>query len=241
MMARVRDGTAVAAARGELTSIWSGLQTTYPDLNGRVRLDMVPINRQYAGDINHPAWFAFVTAGFLVLVVACANVANLLLMRGTHRARELAIRGSLGATRRRMIRQLLTESVLLAILGGAVGIGLAFMGVRLLWALHPAGMLPYWMRFGMDAPVLAIVVVLCLGASLVFGTVPALQITKGARRWPCRTDAGAQRVGRRAGAGRRRFSWRSSRLRSCFSARSASRLGFSTARTAIRTSTRQIS
>ena len=180
MMARVREGMAVAAARGELTSIWSGLQNTYPELNGRVRLDIVPINRQYAGDINHPAWWAFVTAGFLVLVVACANVANLLLMRGTHRARELAIRGSLGATRRRMIRQLLTESVLLAILGGAVGIGLALMGVRLLWALQPAGTLPYWMQFGMDVPVLAIVVALCFVTSLVFGTVPAFQITKGA-------------------------------------------------------------
>ena len=180
MMARVRDGIAVAAARDELTSIWSGLQSTYPDLNGRVRLEIIPINRQYAGDINHPAWMAFVTAGFLVLVVACANVANLLLMRGTHRARELTIRGSLGATRPRIIRQLLTESVWLGILGGAVGIGLALMSVRLLWALHPPGELPYWMRFGMDVPVLAIVVVLCLVTSLVFGTIPAFQITKGA-------------------------------------------------------------
>jgi putative ABC transport system permease protein len=179
MIARIRNGISVAAARAELSSIWSGLQSTYPELNGRVRLEIIPINRQYAGDINHPAWRAFLIAGFLVLVVACANVANLLLMRGTHRARELAIRGSLGATRHRMIRQLLTESVLLAIVGGAVGIGLAVIGVRLLWALHPAGTLPYWMRFAMDVPVLAVVVALCLGTSLVFGTIPAFQITKG--------------------------------------------------------------
>jgi putative ABC transport system permease protein len=180
VVARVRDDISVTAARDELTSIWSGLQKTYPDLNGRVRLEIIPINRQYAGDINNPAWWAFITAGFLVLVVACANVANLLLMRGAHRARELAIRGSLGATRWRMIRQLLTESILLGMLGGAVGIGLALMGVRLLWAMPPAGMLPYWMRFDIDVPVLAIVVALCFVSSLVFGTVPALQITRGA-------------------------------------------------------------
>jgi putative ABC transport system permease protein len=180
MMARVRDGIPVAAARSELMSIWSALQNTYPDLNGRVRLDIVPINRQYAGDINHPAWRGFVIAGFLVLVVACANVANLLLMRGTQRARELAIRGSLGATRPRIIRQLLTESVFLATFGGAVGIGTALIGVRLLWALQPAGTMPYWMQFDMDLPVLAFVVAVCLVTSVVFGTIPAFQITKGA-------------------------------------------------------------
>ncbi len=110
------------------------------------------------GQITDRTWLSFITAGVLVLLIACANVANLLLMRGVVRGREIAIRASIGATRGRLVRQLLIESALLAVLGAVVGVALSLMGLRFLSSMVPADALQYWMTFTIDGRVLAVLV-----------------------------------------------------------------------------------
>ena len=198
---RLLDEATVAGARGELAAIAARLERDYPDTNAGVQMTLQPINERYNGDITNPAWLAFVTAGGLVLLIACANVANLLLMRSTERWREIAMRASLGATRRRVVRQLLAESVLLAIVGGALGIGFGVAGLRGIASLLPPDALPYWMDFTMDLRVLATLAATCLATSFIFGLVPALHLS--------RTDVyGVLRDGgRAAGSGTRMRAW----------------------------------
>jgi predicted permease len=176
---RLKPGVSRADANGELQGIWSELVRRYPQTNANIRLVPIPINHQYVGERIHPAWFAFIAAGFLVLAVACANVANLLIMRGMHRARELAVRVSLGATRARIVRQLFAESLVLACVGGVVGLALAALGTQVLWTSTPDGMLPHWMHFTMDPPVFAVLAIVSLGSAVVFGLTPAFQISRG--------------------------------------------------------------
>lgn len=175
--ARLTDGAAVAQARAEMDAIAARLSNDHPETNRGIHTTVVPINERYNVDLTHPAWLAFMTAAGLIVVIACANVANLLLARSVHRAREIAIRASLGATRRRVVRQLLIESALLATLGGVVGSGVALLGLRILTNAMPETAVPY-SGFGMDGWVLAALVSVCLGTVLVFGLVPALHISK---------------------------------------------------------------
>jgi putative ABC transport system permease protein len=176
---RLKPDVSATDAIGELQGIWSELVRRYPSTNTNIRLRPIPVNHNYVGESIHPAWFAFIAAGFLVLAVACANVANLLVMRGAHRAGEIAVRTSLGATRARIVRQLLAESVVLAIVGGAIGLLLSMLGAHILWMSTPEGMLPHWMRFTMDPPVFAVLAAVCLGSAVVFGLAPAFQISRG--------------------------------------------------------------
>jgi putative ABC transport system permease protein len=175
---RLKPGVSRTDAVGELQGIWSELVRRHPSTNANIRLQPTLMNHQYVGDRINPAWYAFIGAGFLILFVACANVANLLIMRGTHRAREIAVRASLGATRARIVRQLLAESGVLASLGGMIGLLLSTAGAQLLWASTPEGMLPHWMHFRMDPPVFALLALICVGSAIVFGLFPAFHISR---------------------------------------------------------------
>jgi putative ABC transport system permease protein len=138
----------------------------------------VPINDQLTGNITERTWLAFITAGALVLLIACANVANLLLMRGAARAGEMAIRASIGATRGRLVRQLLIESAILALLGGIFGVAVSLAGLNLLSAMVPRDALFYWMTFTIDGRVLGVLMAVCLGSVFVFGLAPSLNLLK---------------------------------------------------------------
>lgn len=175
---RLVDGATPAGARAELDAIAARLAREYPETNEAVRMTAVPINERYNGNITDPAWLAFITAGGLILLIACANVANLLLMRSSQRSREIAIRASLGATRRRVIRQLLAESTLIAALGGLAGLGLSLAGLRVVSSFTPPGVLPYWMDFTMNVRIFAFLATVCLGTTFAFGLLPALQLSK---------------------------------------------------------------
>ncbi|MYK89602.1 MAG: FtsX-like permease family protein, partial [Acidobacteria bacterium] len=146
-------------------------------------------------------WFAFLSAGSLVLLIACANAANLLLMQAARRGHEIAVRMSLGAGRWRVIRQLLIESTLLASLGVLVGSGLAMLGLRALDNAIPDGMLGYWITFDFDIPVFAAMSGIGAATVFLFGQIPALAVA--------RAGGGSRRHGARTGAGRTTSRWTS--------------------------------
>jgi putative ABC transport system permease protein len=177
VLGRLSDGVTAAQASEELDAIAGRLALEYPDTNAGIRVTVAPINDRYNGNVTHPAWLAFMTAGGLVLLIACANVANLLLMRSAERSREIAIRASLGASRRRVIRQLLAESTLIAALGGFAGLGLSIGGLRVVSSLTPPDVLPYWMNFTMNTRLIMVMALLCMGTAILFGLLPALQLS----------------------------------------------------------------
>ena len=125
---RVRDSVAPAMAQREIEGIMERLQQDHPQTNAKVRGRVVPINEQFLGRLSDPAWRAFITVGFLVLAISCANVANLFLDHSAERTREIAIRTALGATRTRVVRQLLVEASVLAAASAVVGLGCRTMG-----------------------------------------------------------------------------------------------------------------
>lgn len=173
---RLSPAATVEDARGELEALGSRLAASYPETNRDVRLTALAINDVVNGQITDTVWLAFITAGVIVLLVSCANVANLFLMRSTVRTRELAIRTSIGATRARIVRQLLVECTLLSALGGGLGLLLSVLAARLLASSVPAGSpLPFWIDFALDYRVLAVVVGTAVAAVFVCGLIPALQ------------------------------------------------------------------
>jgi putative ABC transport system permease protein len=178
VFARLKDGATEEQARAETVAMGSAWATEFSATNRDIRLHMVPINEQLNPDWTHPGWLSFLTVGTLVLMVACANVANLLLMRAASRGREIAIRASIGATRGRVVRQLLVESAALAALAGAFGLFVAWAALRGLEGIVPPETLPYWMAFTIDGRVLATVTAVCLGSVFVCGLPSALHVSK---------------------------------------------------------------
>ena len=173
VVGRLKTGTDRRTAQSELGAIASALERQYPDSNGGIGVRLVPLHEEIVGDVRQPLLILFGTAA-LVLLIACANVANLLLARAASRQRELAIRAALGAGRRRLIAQLLTESLVLAAVGGAAGLLLAAWGIQALPSLAPST-LPRLTGVRIDTAVVLYTSLAALVTGLVFGAAPALQ------------------------------------------------------------------
>ena len=176
VVARLRAGATVAQANGELTALADRLGREHPDSNQGVGMYAVPVLADYVGD-TRTALVVLLLAVACVLLIACVNVANLLMTQAAGRAREMAVRAALGANRRRIVRQLLTESVLLALVGGAVGVLVALPSVSGLERLVPTAMRSL-SRVTLDPAVLSATAVMSALTGILFGVVPAWRASR---------------------------------------------------------------
>jgi len=179
IFARLKPGVTVAQAQADMDVIAAQMKRQYPQnypANGGLTLSVVSLLEQVVGDIRRALYVLLGAVGF-VLLIACANVANLLLARAAVRQKEMAIRAAVGASRVRILRQLLTESVLLALAGGIVGLGIALVAVKVLSRFGSAN-IPRLTEIGIDGRVLAFTFFVSLLTGIVFGLVPALRASR---------------------------------------------------------------
>ena len=209
-IARLKPGITIAQANADLARmvpIWMDSWSDGPGTNPRIydawniTPDLRPLKQDVVGSVTDVLWLVMATIG-LVMLIACANVANLLLVRAEVRRRELSLRAALGAGRGRIVRGLLVESVLLGVIGGALGVGFAYAGVWVLLAIGPAN-LPRLSEITLDGRTFAFTAVLSLLSSVLFGLIPALKYTG------TRISVALSTIGRTASVSRERHRVRS--------------------------------
>jgi predicted permease len=197
---RLAPGVSVGQAQTELNAVATRLAHDFPATNKAVTATVMTFNERYNGGQIKLIFLSLMGAVGFVLLIACANVANLLLARSANRSREISVRVSLGATRFRIVRQLLVESLLLAIISGILGLGLSLVGIRLFDAAVADVGKPYWIQFTFDARVFGFLAAICLGTGVIFGLAPALHVSK--------TDINeVLKEGGRSGSGLRARRW----------------------------------
>jgi putative ABC transport system permease protein len=197
VLARLKPGVTTGGAEAEMNAIQRELDRQYPDANRSVGVGVTSLMQQIIGDVKGTILLLY-GAVSLVLLITCANVANLLLARSTARAREFGIRAALGASPGRMVRQLLTESVVLSLAGGALGSVFAGFGLRLLLAALPET-LPRSANIGIHLPVLLFAILTSIVVGILFGLAPAIQCTSSD------VQGALQRASRGTATGRHRL------------------------------------
>lgn len=177
IIARLKRGVSIDQATTEMTGFAQSIAAEHPDTNRQFNAAQIrPLITTFVGPQLRQTLTGMLVAVGVVLLISCVNVMNMQFARATLRAREFSIRGALGAGRARLIRQMLTESLLVAVLGALLGVGLSYWAVDYLFSLTRtlAFPLPYWVTFDIDGPVLAATVGVTAGSAVVFGLVPAI-------------------------------------------------------------------
>jgi putative ABC transport system permease protein len=180
VIGRLKPGASIQGAQSEIDNISARLEQQFPETNKGWGATVFPIVADTVSEYDTALWVMMGAVGF-VLLIACANVANLMLARATGRQREIAVRTALGASRWRIVRQLLTESVIVALFGGALGVLIGFWGIDGLRAANPgdaAKFIPGWYQIGINPRVLLFTLGLSVLSGLVFGLAPSLQMSK---------------------------------------------------------------